>query len=92
MYPIVFFFRNPTPENTRNKFDEWLKIKESFANNDPKKINFMNINGHYMNDYPPDFLMQYGFYNNRIKFWEDVPLLENIRELNETIASKTLIM
>lgn len=43
----------------------------------------MDINGSYKDPNPPTLNMKKGFYKERFKFWEDIPLLENIEELNQ---------
>lgn len=79
-------FRDPTPENTRDKLVEWLKIDDSSISTDPKKLHYLSFTGNNKNDFPPVIEMKYGFHSNRLKFWEEIPLFENIPELNETRA------
>ncbi|KAJ8963816.1 hypothetical protein NQ314_005358 [Rhamnusium bicolor] len=77
-------YGHPTPANSLTSITaQWLKLDNNLHSNLKKKIRYMNIVGSYREPSPPQLSMEHGFYNNRFKFWEEIPLMENIDELNE---------
>jgi hypothetical protein len=78
-------YGDPTPSNNSSPFiKKWFKIEEDvFKPQRNKKLHFLNISGSYKVDNSIKLQMEYGFYKNRFKFWENLPLVENINDLNQ---------
>nr|BAE94685.1 juvenile hormone esterase [Psacothea hilaris] len=72
-------YGHPTPSKTV----QWPKLDNLSHGMLDKNIYYMNINGSYKDSNPPSLKMEKGFYKERFKFWEDIPLVENIEELKQ---------
>ncbi|KAJ8920753.1 hypothetical protein NQ315_004893, partial [Exocentrus adspersus] len=84
MWTNFAVYGHPTPRNSLTSITaHWLKLDNHVYKNLRKTIHYMNINGSSKDPYPPTLNMEHGFYRDRIKFWEEIPLLENIEELNQ---------
>lgn len=75
---------HPTPINNVNSISaHWLKLHNFSIGMVEKNINYLSIDGSYKDTGPPRINMEKGFYKERFKFWEGLPLAENIEELNQ---------
>ncbi|KAK9872877.1 hypothetical protein WA026_020229 [Henosepilachna vigintioctopunctata] len=74
-------YGNPTPRDSL-KWKPITNLKEIGKQEITKSINFLHIKGSFNNE-SPSFQMDTGIYNNRLHFWEELPLIENIKELDQ---------
>ncbi|XP_018575849.1 venom carboxylesterase-6-like isoform X2 [Anoplophora glabripennis] len=74
-------YGHPTPINSLTT--NWQKLNNIRYGTLEKEIYYMNINGSYKDTNPPTLNMRKGFYKERFKFWEEIPLAENIEELDQ---------
>ncbi|KAJ8954409.1 hypothetical protein NQ318_011083 [Aromia moschata] len=78
-------YGHPTPENSFLSISaNWKKLDNYIHGNLKKEIKYLSISGSHDSRSPPRLSMEYGFYEDRFKFWEQLPLAENIKELNQT--------
>ncbi|XP_044750331.1 uncharacterized protein LOC123310753 [Coccinella septempunctata] len=78
-------YSHPTPPNNRRNI-EWHPIsnwKEPSEYEIMKNITYLDINGIYTNESSLSFRMKTGVFNDRLQFWEQLPLFENIRVLDQ---------
>lgn len=75
----MIIFSDPSPDHIK-----WTKLDNKGHQVFSKKISYLNIQGTYKIKDSLTISMMQGIYKNRFKFWEDIPLVENIPELNQS--------
>ncbi|CAH0557020.1 unnamed protein product [Brassicogethes aeneus] len=78
---LITMWTNFASNGTPN--ENWSEMN-NFENNTSKNIKYLSIEGLH-EGLGPEYSMTSGLHKSRFKFWEHMALVENLKELNETI-------